>query len=203
MDTRVVPEIRPSRLRLQRIALALVLGLSLGPAPAHAAGPAGRFLGAVNDGPASVRTDLGAQATAADLNIVLHIGEGHTVTLSGLDLSAPGAPTGSGDSGTLTGTLKASATARAADNGRFALALALSVHYPLIDSVFPPSPQPYSETFGGRLSGILAYDPGTSTYRLEGTLHLSVKGAATEKVLSIDLPLHEVELRPDGKEASR
>jgi hypothetical protein len=203
MDTRAVPEIRPSRLRLPAIALALVLGLSLGPAPVQAAAPAGRFLGAVNDGPASVQTDIGAQATPADLNLVLHIGEGHTVTLSGLDLSAPGAPTGSGDSGTLTGLLKASATAPLADNGRFALALALSVHYPLIDSIFPPSPQPYFETFGGRLSGILTYDPGRATYRLEGTLHLSVRGAATKKVLSIDLLLQDVELRPDGKEASR
>lgn len=204
MDTRAVPEIRPSRLRLQTIVLALLLGLSLGPAPAHAAGsPAGRFLGAVNDAPATLQTDTGAQTTLVDLNIVLRVSEGHTVTLSGFDLSTPGAPTGGGSSGTLTGILKASATAPLAADGRFALALTLAVHYPLIDSVFPPSPQPYSETFGGKLSGTLTYDPGESIYHLEGTLHLSVRGPATEKVLAIGVPLHDVELRPDSKEASR
>jgi hypothetical protein len=203
MDTRAVPEVRPSRLRLARIALALLLSLGSAPLVSAAESPAGRFLGAVNDSPATLQTDIGAQAGSVDLNIVLRISEGHTITLSGFELSAPGAPTGSGDSGTLTGTLKASATAPLAADGRFSLSLALSVHYPLIDSVFPPSPQPYSETFGGKLSGTLTYDPGRAAYRLEGTLHLSVRGAATAKVLSIGLPLHDVELRPDSKEASR
>jgi hypothetical protein len=206
MDIRAAPEIRPSSPRPQVLALTLALLLVLGPALARAAeGPAGHFLGAVNDSPATIRTDAGAQPAHVDLNIVLGIGDGgnggSVVTLSGLDLSAPGVPTASGSTGTLSGTLKASATAPLAGDGRLVLALALAVHYPLIDTVFPPSPQPYLETFGGKLAGTLTYDAGKAVYRFDGTLHLSVRGAATEKVLAIDLPLHDVELRSGGKEA--
>jgi hypothetical protein len=195
------PEIRPSCPRLQVLALLPSLLIVLCPALAGAAwGPAGHFLGSVDDSPATIQTDAGAQPAHVDLNIVLGITEGG-VTLSGLDLSAPGVPTASGDTGTLSGNLKASATVPLAADGRLALALALAIHYPLIDTVFPPSPQPYLETFGGKLAGILTYDVGKAVYRFDGILHLSVRGAATKKVLAIDLPLHDVELRSGGREA--
>jgi len=202
MDIRAASENRPSRPWPQTAILTagLVLALSLlsVSAPAGTGRQTGRFSGSVVDLPVTVQTDEGRQTTLTDVSLVLGIGEHETrnVVLHEVDLSAPGVRTGKGDTGTMTGALKASATAPLNADGRFTLALALALHYPLVDRIFPPSPETYLETFGGKLTGALTYNPALAGYRFDGTLHLTVKGAGTGKVLSVDLPLNGVALQP-------
>jgi hypothetical protein len=197
----------PSRTRLL-IALLLPCGLVFTPAlawPGEA--QTGNYLGSLESVPVTVRTDAGERASSLALDLVLDIapaaqGGRHAVTVHDVDLSAAGVATGAGHSGDLDGDLKASAKAPIGPNGRVALSISVMVHYPLIDRIFPPSPEPFRETFAGTLTGNLSYDPIGTAWTFDGTLHLDVQGAATGKVLALDLPLAGVPFYPDSAVAA-
>ena len=204
MDTRVAREISlSSRLFPKTIVVVLALTFLLGAALARPAGPqTGNYLGILTTAPLTVETDGGDRASTVDIDLVLDIaprpGGCHTVSVHDLDLAAPGVPTGDGSSGNLDGYLKESGTVPVGADGRFTLPVTVALHYPLIDRVFPPSPRPFRETFGGNLTGTLAYDAQESSYTFEGALHLTVRGASTGKLLTLDLPLDSVALYPDS-----
>jgi hypothetical protein len=204
MDARVAREIsRSSRLIPKTIVVVLALTFLIGAALARPAGPqTGNYLGILTTAPLTLETDGGDRASRVDLDLVLDIapreGGGHTVSVHDLDLSAPGVPTGAGASGDLDGDLKESGSVLVGPEGRFILPVTVALHYPLIDRVFPPSPRPFRETFGGNLTGTLAYNAEETAYTFEGTLHLTVRGASTGKLLVLDLPLDSVALYPDS-----
>lgn len=204
MDARVAREISSSsRFFPKTIVVVLALTFLIGAALARPVGPqTGNYLGILTTAPLTVETDGGDRPSTVDLDLVLDIGPrqggGHTVSVHDLDLTAPGVPTGDGPSGVLDGDLKESGTVSVGSDGRFTLPVTVTLHYPLIDRVFPPSPRPFRETFGGNLTGALAYDAQESAYTFEGALHLTVRGASTGKLLTLDLPLDSVALYPDS-----
>jgi hypothetical protein len=191
----------PSRHRPLAALLLIVAALGLLPAFAWPGQPHnGDFHGRLTAVPITVRTDAGPRASTMDLDLALDIGPGargrRAVFVHEAALNARGVATGAGASGALDGDLRASATAPLGADGRVSLSLAVDVRYPLIDRVFPPSPEPFRETFGGTLNGTLALDSQGNAWLFNGTLHLDAKGAATGKVLSLDLPLEDVEFLP-------
>jgi hypothetical protein len=205
MDTRIA---RDSSLlsRHRPLAALLLIVVVFGLLPAFAAPGQphnGDFQGRLTAVPITVRTDAGPRASTMDLDLVLDIGPGargrRAVSVHDAALAARGVATGAGASGDLDGDLHASATAPLGADGRVSLSLAVDVRYPLIDRVFPPSPEPFRETFGGTLNGTLAFAPQDNAWLFNGTLHLDAKGAATGKVLSLDLPLEDVEFLPAAR----
>jgi hypothetical protein len=165
----------------------------------------GHFLGTLKAAPVTIETDAGTQLTEMNLDLVLDVSsrgyDSHSVSMRKVALKAPGVPTGDGKSGALDGDFKASGTVPVAPDGRVNLPVTVTLHYPLIDRVFPPSPEPYRETFGGTVTGTLTFHPEKSAYTFQGTLHLTVRGAATGKLIALDIPLESVDLYPDSAAA--
>jgi hypothetical protein len=165
----------------------------------------GHFLGTLTGAPATIQTDKGAQASTLDLDLVLDVSprghDTHSVSVHDVDLAAPSVPTGAGGSGPLDGDLTASGTVPIGPDGRVTLPVTVALHYPLIDRVFPPSPEPFRETFGGSITGTLTFDPEESAYTFAGTLRLSVRGAASGKLTALEIPLDGIELYPDSAAA--
>jgi len=184
--------------------LGLVLLFLVGTALARPDGSTrtGHFLGILTGAPATVRTDAGAQTAKLDLDLVLDVSprghDTHSVSVHDVDLSAPSVPTGAGGTGPLDGDLTASGTVPIGPDGRVTLPVTVALHYPLIDRVFPPSPEPFRETFGGTITGTLTFDPEESAYTFAGTLHLSVRGASSGNLTALDLPIEGIELYPDS-----
>jgi hypothetical protein len=184
--------------------LGLVLLFLVGTALARPDGDTrtGHFLGALTGAPATVQTDAGARTAKLDLDLVLDVSprghDTHSVSVHDADLSAPGVPTGAGATGPLDGGLTASGTVPVGPDGRVTLPVTVALHYPLIDRVFPPSPEPFRETFGGNLTGTLTFDPEESAYTFAGTLHLTVRGASSGKLTALDVPIEGIALYPGG-----
>jgi len=162
----------------------------------------GHFLGILTAAPATIQTDAGAQTAKLDLDLVLDVSprghDSHSVSVHDVDLSAPGVPTGAGASGPLNGDLAASGTVLIGDDGSVTLPVTVALHYPLIDRVFPPSPEPFRETFGGTITGTLKYNPQESAYTFEGILRLNVRGASSGKLTGLEIPIEGIDLYPDS-----
>lgn len=209
MDSRVAYETSlPFRSYPKTTTLGLVLLFLVGTALARpASNRTGHYLGTLTDAPVAIETDAGVQSSTMDLDLALDVSprghDTHSVSVHDVELSASGVPTGDGGSGPLDGDLKASGTVPVGPDGRVTLPVTLALHYPLIDRVFPPSPQPFRETFGGNITGTLTFDPEESAYIFKGTLHLGVRGAASGKIVSLDLPLESIPMYPDGAVAKR
>jgi len=205
MDSRAAYETSlPFRFYPKTTTLGLVLIFLVGTALARPEGSTrtGHFLGLLTGAPATVQTDAGAQTSKLDLDLVLDVSprghDTHSVSVQDIALSAPGVRTGAGGTGPLEGDLKASGTVPVGPDGRVTLPVTLALHYPLIDRVFPPSPEPFRETFGGSITGTLTFDPEESAYTFAGILHLSVRGASSGKLTALEIPIEGIELHPDS-----
>jgi hypothetical protein len=167
----------------------------------------GHFLGILTGAPATLHTDAGAQTAKLDLDLVLDVSprghDTHSVSVHDVDLSAPGVPTGAGATGPLNGDLTASGTVPIGPEGKVTLPVTVALHYPLIDQVFPPSPEPFRETFGGSITGTLTFNPEESAYTFAGTLRLTVRGAASGKLTALEIPIEGIDLYPDSAVAKR
>lgn len=167
----------------------------------------GHFLGLLTAAPATLQTDNGAQTATLDLDLVLDVSprghDTHSVSVHDVALSAQGVATAAGTTGPLDGDLTASGTVPIGPEGRVTLPVTVALHYPLIDRVFPPSPEPFRETFGGSIAGTLTFNPEESSYTFQGTLRLSVRGASSGKLTSLEIPIEGIDLYPDSAVAKR